>query len=95
MRRASKVDQNQADIVDALRRVGASVQLLHAVGAGCPDILAGYRGRNVLLEIKDGSKPPSARKLTEKQIDWHADWRGQVCVVDSVDAALAVTIGDE
>ena len=94
MRRAAKVDQNQPEIVDALRKIGATVQPLHGVGAGCPDILVGYRGRNLLVEIKDGSKPPSARKLTPDQVEWHASWRGQVAVADSIDAAIAIIRGE-
>ena len=87
--RAAKVDANQKSIVDALRRAGASVQLLHRVGEGCPDALAGYRGRNVLVEIKDGAKPPSARKLNDVQVEWHAAWRGQVATVTSEAEAFA------
>lgn len=88
--RAAKVDANQAEIVAALRSVGASVQLLHAVGKGCPDVLAGFRGVNYAIEIKDGSKPPSATTLTPDQVKWHGEWRGQVSVVYSVDDALAL-----
>lgn len=95
MRRAAKVDANQAEIVAALRGIGATVQPLHSVGAGCPDILCGFRGRNILLEIKDGNKPPSARKLTADQVDWHGGWKGQVAVVEDADAALAVMLGIE
>lgn len=92
MRRQARVDDNQAEIVAALRKIGASVQPLHAVGSGCPDILVGWRGFNTILEIKDGKKPPSARKLTEDQIKWHAEWRGQVTVVETVEQAIeAVT----
>lgn len=88
MRRAAKVDANQAEIVAALRQIGASVQPLHAVGQGCPDLLVGWRGMVSLLEIKDGSKPPSARKLTPDQEKWHAAWRGQVAVVENVEQAI-------
>ena len=88
MRRAAKVDANQAEIVEALRKIGASVQPLHAVGQGCPDLLVGWRGIVSLLEVKDGSKPPSARKLTEDQVKWHAEWRGQVAVVENVEQAI-------
>lgn len=89
-RRAAKVDQNQAEVVEALRKAGASVMHLHAVGMGCPDLLIGFRGVNLLLEIKDGKKPPSARKLTEMQEVWHVIWEGQACVVNSAEEALAV-----
>ena len=88
MRRAAKVDDNQTEIVAALRKIGATVQPLHAVGRGCPDILVGWRGMNTILEIKDGKKPPSARKLTEDQEKWHAAWRGQVTVVETVEQAI-------
>lgn len=89
-RYAAKVDKNQKEVVKALRKAGASVQHLHAVGAGCPDILVGYQGANHLVEIKDGKKPPSARKLTPDQVEWHDEWRGSVHVVKSVTEALAV-----
>ena len=90
MRRAAKVDANQAEIVAALRAVGATVQPLHSVGKGCPDLLVGYRGRNLLIEVKDGAKPPSARKLTPDQIEWHATWRGSVAQAKSIEEALAL-----
>lgn len=90
MRRAAKVDDNQAEIVDALRTVGASVQSLAAVGVGVPDLLVGFRLNTYLLEVKDGKKPPSKRELTEDQILWHIDWTGGPCVVvTSVGEALA------
>ena len=89
MRRISRVDANQRQVVAALRGAGASVQLLHAVGEGCPDLLVGYRGGNFLIEVKDGQKPPSAQKLTPQQEIWHRDWRGHRVVVNSPEAALA------
>lgn len=90
MRRAAKVDRNQPEIVAALRRVGAQVFSLAAVGDGIPDLLVAFRDQTVLIEVKDGSKPPSARQLTEDQVEWHAAWRGGRCVVvSSVTEALA------
>lgn len=89
MRRAA-VDANQAEVVAALRDVGASVMPLHTVGRGCPDLLVGFRSLNLLLEVKDGSKPPSARALTGPQVKWHQEWRGSVSVVTSVSEALRV-----
>jgi Holliday junction resolvase len=90
MRRAAKTDRNQAEIVAALRKVGATVVSLAAVGSGVPDLLVGHKGGTYLLEIKDGTKPPSARELTPDQIEWHIEWRGGACtVVNSVGEALA------
>lgn len=44
MRRAARVDSNQADLVGLWRSVGVSVQALHAVGKGCPDVLLSMDG---------------------------------------------------
>lgn len=89
MRRAAKIDANQTQIVEALRAVGATVQTLAAVGKGVPDLLVGYKGQTLLLEVKDGRKPPSERKLTEDQLVWHRNWNGgPLAVVDGVDSAL-------
>ncbi len=84
------MDANQAAVVAALRAAGCSVQSLATVGAGCPDLLVGWRGVNHLLEVKDGGKVPSARKLTADQVAWHARWGGRVHVVESGAAALAL-----
>jgi hypothetical protein len=84
-RRAARIDANQPEIVAALRGVGASVQPIHTLGQGVPDILVGWQGRNYLLEAKQGRG-----KLTEDEAEWHVLWRGQVAVVRSVDDALAV-----
>lgn len=89
MRRAAKIDANQEQVVSALRAVGATVQTLASVGKGVPDLLVGYQGKTLLLEVKDGSKPPSERRLTEDQLKWHGAWRGgPLAVVDGPDAAL-------
>ncbi len=88
MRRASAVDANQPEIVEAIRKMGCSVQHLHTIGQGCPDLLIGISGKNILAEIKDGSKPPSSRKLTADEIIWHGLWRGQVQIIDSIEHAI-------
>lgn len=88
MRRAAKVDDNQSEIVDALRRAGCSVCILSGVGRGCPDLAVGLRGRTYMLEIKDGRKSPSKQRLTPDEQAWHDAWRGHAAVVRSVDEAL-------
>lgn len=89
MRRIAKVDANQTAIVASLRACGATVQHLHQVGGGCPDIAVGFRGLNLFFEIKDGSQPPSRRTLTADETEWHAGWKGQVQVVESCEDAIA------
>ena len=67
----AKVDANQAAIVEALRAAGCFVTSLAGVGKGVPDALVGSDGKWFLMEIKDGSKPPSGRNLTDDEIKWH------------------------
>ncbi len=86
--RAAKVDVNQAEIVAALRKAGASVQPLHSVGQGVPDLLCAVCEVNFLVEVKDGAKPPSAQKLTPDQVEWHKAWKAPVYIVNSVEKAL-------
>jgi len=89
---ARKTDANQTVIAGALRKVGALVSLTHMVGGGFPDLIVGYRKRLVMLEIKDGTKVPSARKLTEAEEAFRSLWVGAGLpyhVVNSVDEALS------
>jgi hypothetical protein len=82
---ARRTDACQADIVAALRAVGASVEDLHLVGHSAPDLLAGYQGQNYLIEVKS-----NIGHLSEGQRQWHAAWRGKVWVVRCVADALGV-----
>ena len=81
--KAAKTDANQKAIVEALRKAGASVQLLHRVGGGCPDLLVGYRDHNFLFECKT-----SHGALNKKQLQFFCGWRGQKSIVHNVDDAL-------
>ena len=85
---AARTDGNQADIVNALRQIGASVATCHAVGQGFPDICVGWQGHTYLLEIKDPSKPVRDQRLTPSQVKFHASWRGHVAIVKTVREAL-------
>ncbi|WP_218575177.1 hypothetical protein [Limnoglobus roseus] len=82
------MDENQAEVVAAFRKMGCSVQPLHTVGQGCPDLLIGHLGVNRVVEVKDGKKPLGKRQLTPDQQTWHNQWRGEVDVAESVDDAV-------
>jgi len=90
MKRAAKVDANQKQIVQGLRNAGCSVLILSQVGKGCPDIAVGFGGFTILMEIKDETKPPSARKLTPDEEQFFRTWRGSAAVVKSLDEAIEV-----
>lgn len=73
-----------------LRDIGASVQSLASLGAGAPDVLVGFRGHNYLFEIKNPARPPSGRRLTPDEKEWHQDWSGRVDVIESFDDAMQI-----
>jgi hypothetical protein len=86
MSRIKKVDANQAAIVQTFRQLGATVEDLHGVGGGFPDLLIGFMGENVLVEVKE-----EKRELQDNQKEWGQLWRGgPVIVVHNEDEALAL-----
>lgn len=91
--RIRRVDSNQNRIVSVLRGLGAKVLILSEMGRGVPDILIAIRrpgrGRFMqLIEIKDGSKPKSAQKLTSDEHKFHEDWRDFVTIVSTEQEAV-------
>jgi hypothetical protein len=83
-----KIDHNQMAIVLGLRRVGAQVQSMASIGKGCPDLLVLFRGKWYVAEVKDGTKPPSQRRLTDAEREWHALFSPGVQTWCSLDDAL-------
>ena len=84
MKKHGRVDANQSEIVGFLRAIpGVTVISLASLGGGVPDIMVGRNGRNYMFEIKDPEKPPSQRKLTKAQKDFHLLWRGQVSIAET------------
>jgi len=92
MRKYGKTDANQAAIVQALRQAGCQVLSLAALGSGVPDLLVRRGGtlQLYLLEVKDGNKSASRRKLTPDQVAFHRHW--PVHIVNNVEEAL-LTVG--
>ena len=94
MRRAARRDAGEQDIIKAMREAGAFVKVINDEGTF--DLLVGYTGTSgrfytLLLEIKDGTKPPSARRLTDAEQKFHDTWPGDnLHIVNSVEEALAL-----
>jgi hypothetical protein len=87
LRRAAKVDANQSDIVDALRKIGVSVEIL-----GKPlDLLICHRGETSLMEVKN---PEGKDEYTKDQVEFIARWPGKIHVVRSVREALTAVLGE-
>jgi Holliday junction resolvase len=82
-----RTDDNQTEIVKTFRALGCSVQSIAMVGKGCPDLLVGRDGWTVPVEVKDGSKSPSQRKLTDLEEYWKLNWKGSYALVESPEQA--------
>lgn len=95
MRRAARVDANQQAVVEGLRKAGASVAITSALGDGFPDLVVGYHGRTVLMELKDGRAKTHSRYLTGAEVAFHFHWRGAPCVVvESLEQAMECLVSD-
>jgi len=81
MRRAARKDDNEKEIVQALRDAGATVWIIELP----VDLLVGYKNHTFLMECKASTK----KRLTTLQSDFFAHWTGgTLCRVDSPQAAL-------
>jgi hypothetical protein len=92
IRYAHRIDGNHNEIVAALEAVGVGVIDTSAFGEFV-DLTTLHRGTVRLIEVKNGSKPASARKLTLAQLRLHEKARQHgvtIHVVKSVEEALAV-----
>jgi len=89
MRRAARRDDNEKEIIAAMREAGAYVKVIN--DEGLFDLLVSYRGETMLIEVKDGAKPPSARRLTEAEQKFHDEWPGSdLYIINSVEEALSL-----
>ena len=84
-RRRRKSDANQREIVSALRTAGYTVQVLHRVGDGFPDLLAAnpLDKLNILIEVKAPGK-----SLTPSESKFFSEWPGLSIMAESGEQAL-------
>jgi hypothetical protein len=89
MRRAARRDDNEKEIIAAIRAEGAYVKQIN--DEGLFDLLVSHRGETLLIEVKDGAKPPSARRLTDAEQKFHDEWPGSdLYIVNSAEEAIAL-----
>ena len=80
MRRAAKVDANQAMLIEALRSMGASVYVI-----GEPvDLLVGYAGKTCAVEVKN-PKSSRGKILTRQQIEFFAEFKGMAAKIEALE----------
>ena len=82
---AKRVDVNQKEIVKTLRDYGASVVDLSKVGHGVPDLLVGYAGLTILVEVKSSEKAT----FTDAQLEFMKRWYGGALIrINDVESAI-------
>ena len=74
-RRAAKVDDNQKQVVTLFRKLGWYVLIISQL-KNCCDIIVSKNDITIAIEIKDGKKPPSGRKLSEGELKFKSEWQG-------------------
>lgn len=74
---ARKVDSNHRTIIEAFEAMGCEITDTSRVGGGFPDLIVTLDTfvapqAHVLVEVKDGSRPPGERRLTPAQVEFRA-----------------------
>jgi hypothetical protein len=93
MRRAANVDKNQAAVIDALKRVGVSVEIIKQP----VDLLLCCRGETSLMEVKNPdrtSADPDSR-LTKAQVEFIARWPGKIHIARTPEEAVKMVLGEK
>lgn len=92
MKLRAKVDSNQPQIVSVFRKMGCSVAHTHQIGKGFPDIVISLKtksgSKTLAVEIKDGDKVKSARKLTYQETIFHEYWQDEIPIIETVEDAI-------
>lgn len=85
--RARRTDANHSALIRDLRKAGFRVRDTSAVGQGFPDLVIFRPDCGLLLvEVKDGGKSPSRRKLTAAELEFSREFPTVVatCLEDIV-----------
>lgn len=91
MRRNHRPDDNQDEIVKALRKIGVSVEVI-----GKPlDLLICHRFETSLMEVKAPESKGHADEFTKDQIEFMARWPGKIHVVRTIEEAMTAVLGKE
>ena len=90
---SAKTDHNQPEIAEAFRRHGWYVLPIHRIKNAC-DLMISRRFSHgkvtVAVEVKNGSLPPSARKLSDGESTFRDNWQGHWRLVESIEDVLTI-----
>jgi hypothetical protein len=100
MRRAAKIDDNQPDIMRALKSagiasesIGKPLDLLVWSPAFCPHCKGALPdGKTELMEVKN---PDGKDSFSKDQVEFMARWPGKIHVARAPEEAVALVIGEE
>lgn len=87
--RANRIDSNQTEIVKHFRAWGCSVLIIADLKNAC-DLIVSKHGRSIFVEIKDGKKQKSARKLTPGEERFKAETLGAWRLCESIKDAESI-----
>ena len=83
MRRAARTDNNQHELVEALKKIGARCYYIKEP----VDLIVGFRGRTLLLEVKGEGK-----RLTQAQDEFIKTWPGEIHVCHDITEAISAVV---
>lgn len=86
-RRAAKKDANHNEVTNTFASLGYSVLDISQL-KNCCDAIVAKGNRTIAIEIKDGSKPPSQRKLSEGEKTFRDNWNGEWALIESVEDVI-------
>lgn len=86
---ARRRDGNHGAIKDVFEALDCSILDIASAPVGF-DLVVGYKTQAILVEVKNGELPPSARKLTPNEHSAHLNWRGPKAIVTSNHEAILV-----
>jgi hypothetical protein len=87
----SKKDDNHNEIVDIFKKCGWVVWETYQL-KNCVDIVVSKGFQTVVVEIKDGSKPLSLRKLTDGELKFRQNWRGHYRLVQCIEDVMDINM---
>ncbi len=90
---ARRVDDNQREVVAALRKMGCLVHITSDLGSGFPDLVCSKNcstgnKKIFLIEVKNGKRSPCKQRLTPDEAKFHEIWKEHVVIINSVDQAI-------
>ena len=85
--RACRTDANHSEVIAAFRKFGCSVLPIHTL-KNCGDAIVAKCNKTAIIEIKDGKKTASQKKLTKGESAFFEKWQGIYVVVEDLEDVI-------